>query len=174
MLALLLSSSVTAAEQAAASPSAKLLQYIAGTSDVLIGLNGVSVMVEDLNKDATEAGLSTEDIKTQVELRLRTLGIRVLTEQELKQSLSLPILCVNVTALKHSGSDLYAISISVQLLERLFEVRQPGAVVVGAIPWQKEFTAISGGGVLSEKAKDSVLNLVDAFANDYLAANPKK
>jgi|SoiMethySBSTD1v2_1073268.scaffolds.fasta_scaffold3308556_1 hypothetical protein len=48
----------------------------------LRGLLGVEVIVEDLKPEVERAELSRTQLQTDVELRLRQSGIRVLTEEE--------------------------------------------------------------------------------------------
>jgi hypothetical protein len=61
--------------------------------DSLIGIPGVRVLIENLSADALATGLSADQLKTDVELKLRLAGIKVI---------SLPIngLYVQITYLK--------------------------------------------------------------------------
>ena len=49
----------------------------------LVGISATEVLVEGLSKDAIEAGLTIRQIRTDVELRLRREGIRIVSEEEL-------------------------------------------------------------------------------------------
>jgi hypothetical protein len=57
-----------------------------GERATLRGLDGVQVVVEDLQPDVERNGLTRQQLQTDVELRLRKAGIRVLTEQELDRA----------------------------------------------------------------------------------------
>ncbi|MER3447850.1 MAG: hypothetical protein C4291_13930 [Candidatus Dadabacteria bacterium] len=48
----------------------------------LRGLHGVRVLLTDLNSDAKQEGLIKSELQTDVELRLRKAGIRVLTGED--------------------------------------------------------------------------------------------
>src|SRR5215831_8551620 len=48
----------------------------------LKGLPGVTVLIEGIKEDAQADGLSTEAVRTAVELALRSSGIRILTASE--------------------------------------------------------------------------------------------
>ena len=49
---------------------------------VLKGLYGVSIIINDIEKDAEGDGLRKADIQTAVELKLRQSGIKILTSEE--------------------------------------------------------------------------------------------
>src|SRR5438445_7718264 len=67
-----------------------------------------SVVIEGLSRDAVLAGLSTDQLQTDVELRLRKAGIRI------SDSATVPsYLYVQITALKSSECGLYAVAVSV-------------------------------------------------------------
>jgi hypothetical protein len=48
----------------------------------LRGISGISVVVENLKEQARQGGLHEEDIRTDVELKLRLAGVKVLTAPE--------------------------------------------------------------------------------------------
>jgi len=49
-----------------------------GEKDSLTGIKAISVVIEKLDSDAEAAGLSGEQLQTDVELRLRKAGIPIL------------------------------------------------------------------------------------------------
>ena len=136
----------------------------------LVGLKGITVLVEDMNPQAERLGLTTAEIQTDVELRLRKAGIRVLTEKESAEMPGIHILYVRVNTNIKSGSALCAVNISVVLKEDV--TLETGFPTVGTI-WNTEAV----GSVETDnirKIRGSVGDLVDRFINDYLEANPKK
>lgn len=142
----------------------------------LRGLMGVQVVVEEIGRDLKNAGISEDAIKTKVELRLRTSGIRVLSEEERQATLGRPYLYVNVTSIvgdRDSDGDplMFACSIDVSLSEDCTLLRFP--LSQSAETWECRGVGVVG----SQKARgvyDLVLEYVDGFCNDYLAANPKE
>src|ERR1700686_187081 len=83
--------------------------------DSLKGLTGVYVLIEDLPNDATQAGLTTDTFRTDVELRLRRSGIKVLGREELFRTPGEPRLYSNVNVLcDRSGICAYSVSVSFQ------------------------------------------------------------
>ena len=136
--------------------------------EVLVGLKGVMVMVEDLNPAAERLGLSKDQIQTDVELRLRGAGIKVLREKEMFQIPGYPRLYVNVNTII-SEVPVCAFSIRVELKE--FITLANGLEATGAV-WQVSSVGVGGINKIS-KIRSYVGDEVDKFINDYLAANPK-
>jgi hypothetical protein len=132
------------------------------------GLKGMGVMVEDMRPEAERLGLTRNQIQTDVELRLRKAGVRVLTEKEKDETPGMPYLYVNVNTMFDSASCVF--SITVELSEWVTLAR--GFKTSGRI-WQSSSVGIVGINKLSQ-IRVSVGELVDKFINDYLAANPKK
>ncbi|HEV7745064.1 MAG TPA: hypothetical protein VGO56_08715 [Pyrinomonadaceae bacterium] len=146
-------------------------------SESLQGLAGFRVVVEDVDsKVAARRSLSVSQIQTDVELRLRRNGIRVLTEAEWNHDARSPTLYINLH-LVLSGNDpgeegLYAYNISVEVKQGVLLKSSPAKDVL-ATTWDKAATGTVGSdnlGVLRSRITD----LVDFAANDYLAANPKR
>lgn len=134
----------------------------------LVGLQGVyvKVMSETKTKDAEIERLAGE-MQTDVELRLRKAGIRVLTEKESTVTRGYPWLFVNVLAL---DGPLLVFSVRVEVMENATLARGNNASVIS---WSTHGAGSIGRGNIRE-IRESVSDLVDKFINDYLAANPKK
>jgi hypothetical protein len=56
--------------------------------DILAGLEGVRVVVEDMDAETKKCGLTRKILQTDAELRLRQHGIKILTLEDAKQSLA--------------------------------------------------------------------------------------
>jgi len=136
----------------------------------LVGLKGVEVAVEGMNPQAERLGLTKAQIQTDVELRLRKAGVRVLTDEESLGTPGSPWLYVNVGTFIRSGSALCAYGVEVVLNEMVTLAR--GFKTVGGI-WHTGNVGTVGTSNIREIRKD-VGDQVDKFINDYLAANPKK
>ena len=136
----------------------------------LVGLKGVEVVVEDIRPEAERLGLTEAQIQTDVELRLRKAGVRVLTAKESDETPGVPFLYVNVTTIFFQKTSAVVYSIFVQLKEAVTLKR--GFIAVGAI-WNTGSVGTVGTSNI-RKIRVSVGDKVDEFINDYLAANPKK
>jgi outer membrane lipoprotein-sorting protein len=64
--------------------------------ETLKNLKGVHVHVQDLNQDIEQAGLSKDQIRTDVELKLRLAGIKVLTLVEHYEGKGAPYLHIYI------------------------------------------------------------------------------
>jgi len=143
-----------------------------GQTDIesLRGLKGVYVIIESLKPDIEADGLREDQIQTDVELKLRLAGIKVLTEEEWEKELGCPCLYVKVSARKWES--IYSCSTDVELHQDVYLVRDSSIRVFGAITWYK-----SSFGLIGEmkvyQIRDSIKDYVDEFINDYLSVNPK-
>jgi hypothetical protein len=135
----------------------------------LVGLREISVVVEPLRDEVVRDGLTTKDIRTSVELRLRESGVTVVPE-----SGAVTFLYINVNAQKRPDMLLYAVNIDVSLRQNVALLRDPTIQVFFVPTWRRSYIYSGGGASLSEGARNSLRALLDEFLNDYLAANPKR
>lgn len=130
----------------------------------LKGLNGVAVIVEDLNPEEESAGLTEASIQTDVKLKLRLAGIQVVDE-----ALS-HFLYVNVNVVTGS-TDYWPYNIDVEFLQDVRLVRDV-SIIVAAETWSVGMAGgISKANV--HKIRDYIKDQVDKFINAYLSVNPK-
>jgi hypothetical protein len=74
------------------------------TRESLRGISALEVVVEDLPDGAKLLGLTKESIQTDVELKLRLAGIRVVTQKEDLQLPGMPTLYVGVNLTNGAGA----------------------------------------------------------------------
>jgi hypothetical protein len=82
--------------------------------ETLRGITGIVVLVADFGSDAKSDGLTSEQVQTDTELRLRKAGVRVLTLPDVVNTRAF-ILFVHPTFLKDKSDDLYAVECQVSL-----------------------------------------------------------
>lgn len=139
------------------------------SSDVLSlwSVKGVYVSIPDLNEAARTSGLTKEQLKTDVELKLRSAGIKVNTREEYRNSKGKAELIVSFT----TNDEHFFTMVNVVFTQRVNLVRIPKLQIV-AVTWS------SHGGypfkIFKEGAQLGVEDGVDDFINAYLTANPKK
>ena len=141
------------------------------TRKTLAGLTGLYVSVQRIPDEMQRDGLDTTQILTDVELKLRQAGITVLTRQEWLSTEAFPYLYVNVQA--HKTSNLYALSVDVELRQLVTLVHNP-AVSTLATTWSATGIIGTVGSQKLGSVRDDVRDLTDEFINAYLAANPKR
>ena len=139
----------------------------------LKGLAGVEVFIEIPNPEIGKDGLSNGQLQTDAELRLRKVGIKVLSEEENIKTPGMPILYVKVSSVKNKDG-LYAYSLKVELLQSVVLSRDRSLELMAMSTWRADQLATVGVNNMPASVRSEVGDLIDAFVNDYLAANPVK
>jgi hypothetical protein len=136
----------------------------------LVGLSRVSVVVTT-TPEAQQDGLTSEDVKTEVEARLRTAGIKVI--QKAEWAIDDGILSITISALPIEKLPLYACSFTVDLKQTVVPLRDRNTRMMGAT-WQAGGIAAFGRPKFKEAVKRNAIEFVESFISDYKAANPQK
>jgi hypothetical protein len=137
----------------------------------LRGLAGVEVLVEDLTPEAEADGLWKTAIQTDVELKLRQAGIKVLTQKQSLAAPGQPCLHILVTTLKDQGQ--YIHGVSVELKQAVGLERDPSIAVFMATTWRGRGVLGTVGREKLQQVRSEVKDQVDQFINAYLSVNPK-
>jgi hypothetical protein len=132
-------------------------------------LTGVYVLVDNPRPDAEQDGLSSSQIQTDVEQRLRMAGIKVLTMEEMLKAPGMPTLYVDVKTLKKQESYSYSVQVILQQNVRL--ERDPTNLFI-APTWRIGAVGFVGATKINQIG-DGVRDEVDRFINAYLSVNPK-
>ena len=139
----------------------------------LQGLSGVRVVVEEMPiSDGTNQGLTDNAILTDVELKLRRIPIRVLSEKEWLDDERNPTLYINLSLVRGSTPGIYGYNLSLQVEQSVIIKTNPQTEVLGTT-WSKNVAGTIGYDRLRQ-LRDLVIDKLDYFINDYLAANPRK
>lgn len=146
-------------------------QDIEQTRNALRGLGGVYVMPENpLEEDAIRGGLSQDNIRSEVEGKLRQAGIRVLSREEWEQAPGKPYLQVWPKVLKGGVLGGYIYHITVEFKQHVSLVRSPSIQVFGAT-WSVEHMGYTPD---LKDIRDRMNDRIDKFIDAYLSVNPKK
>ncbi len=140
-------------------------------TESLKGITDLNVVVEYISEEAERHGLTRDKLQTDVELRLRQLGIRVVREFGFQKTRGKPYLYINVNAKVVEDLPMFSVGISVELKQDARLVNNP-EVVLSVTTWEKRGTGEVGRNRLSD-VRRSVLDFVNAFANDFLSMNGK-
>jgi ABC-type maltose transport system permease subunit len=132
----------------------------------LKNLKGVYVNVQDVMRALEQEGLSKDQIRTDIELKLRAAGIKVLTHKEHHNEKGAPFLHVYLNTIStKQGAFIYSIFFG--MLEEVSLVRNN--IIIDAITW-----SMSGMGYgYIEGIRAQINKRVDEFINAYLSVNPK-
>ena len=145
-------------------------QALTDEQKALGGLKGLYVSVDDIQPEVKRLGITKDQIKTDVELRLRKAGVKVLTEKECTATPGSPFLYVNVNTNIVPTSAIFSYAISVGLKEAVMLNRDMG---VSATIWERTVVGNIEKSKIS-KIRETIGDGVDIFLNDYLAANQKQ
>jgi hypothetical protein len=135
--------------------------------DILKGVDGIRVEVKRLKPEIERDGLFRSTLQTDLELKLKMAGIRVVSEDDAANKPSGPCLYLNLDALKCSLGYVYRIQLV--LREMVTLTRKP--VKAFATTYRTtEYFAISTN--LSELREDA-REVVDDFIKAWMEANAK-
>jgi hypothetical protein len=130
----------------------------------LRGITKLDVVIEDL-PPPIESIISAEQLKTDVEQRLKQNGLRI------ESGRYIPYILVSLTALKHRSLSLFVYNVDVSF-------QQEGLIMNGTqLPvttWHRGTIGYAGMNEFRDEARSAIRDLVDKFLNDYLSVNPKK
>jgi hypothetical protein len=137
----------------------------------LKGLTGVWVGIEPLDPDAEKDGLSEDQIQTDVELRLRMAGIKVLTQEQRLATPGMPLLYIRLNTFIYERS--YPFSINISLIQSVSLKRDPQISIDQATTWNVGDVGCVGPANVKQ-IRDVIKDHVDKFINAWLSVNPKK
>ncbi len=130
----------------------------------LKGITGFYVAVEQLDKAVEKEGLTTNQIRADVELRLGTAGIKVFTKEQAAHASGKPLLRIDLAVGSKQGLYPYALDIGARQMVRL--ERDP-AITVYATTW----SVGSAGIARLPNVRDTLKDLLDEFLNAWLSVN---
>lgn len=163
---LLLSFALVQAAQAQEPSDGQTPTHLVG-QDILTRVDTFRVLAEDINDGAKkELGVTAERLQTAVELRLRTLGLPVTS------SGSAPTLHVRLNVVCSSVVDICAVNVDVSMSRLVTLPRRASCL---ATIWNTSGHYIGGKITFKDSLiRDTLMENVDIFANDYLAVHPKR
>jgi len=132
----------------------------------LKGIAGFYVSVEPLDPVIEKEGLTANQIRSDVELRLGMAGINVITKEQASQTPGKPLLRIDLAIGSKQGLYPYALDISAHQMVKL---ERDQAVVVYATTW-----SVGSGGIAGlTNIRAAVRDLVDELINAWLSMNPE-
>ena len=135
----------------------------------LRGIVGVEVLVDPLDSDIEQAGLSTDKLQEDIRQRIHKAGVKVLTERERLANPAAAVLIVRVDTL-HDRIGRYFYSADLLLTQRV-KLQTRAETEVSAVTWKKLGTVSTVADDNVKHLEDQVLRKVDQFIKDYLAVN---
>jgi hypothetical protein len=123
-------------------------------SPILAGIGGIAVVVEDLDRVASVAGLDAEDIRIHVARRLSDSGVRVVSFESIEDDPARGILYVRISTDRHP-SGVVALAVDLQICEGARLARDED-VAGGVITWSTGEVRAVDSVALSHRALEDV------------------
>lgn len=137
----------------------------------LMGLRGIGVVVS-ATAVATQGVPAGQEVQTDVEHQLRKRGIKVLTREEVMREPGTPLLEVGITIHPLSqGKQGFLYQISVECVQTVLLKRDPRIETYARTWYAKRPFGITTD---PNAVRQELVEIVDSFAKDYLAAAGRK
>jgi hypothetical protein len=135
--------------------------------ETLRGIQRVKVLIERLDSDATNYGITESELRTQAELELRRTGIRVADSDDLLA----PTFYINLNIIRKDG--FHAYHLEAELDQDVFLIRSPTIKAYGVGTWSSAFLGVAFRDV-AVAVRTDLARVLERFLNDYLSVNPKQ
>jgi hypothetical protein len=143
----------------------------------LKGLKGVEVLIEELSPDLENFNLTMIQIQTEVEAKLRTAGIEILSKEENErvQPLSKPYLYIKISSHKPAARrELIAFNVGIGLNQQVVRrSHYSGKQCFYSPTWYTSNVGTAGRKNITDII-DVVKEVTEKFISAYLNANPKQ
>ncbi len=144
----------------------------------LSGLQRCRVVILDFNGDAVKDGLNKDELQRDVELLLRQSGIIVVNKDDTSECWAYLYVRINMIKEDRSpfrNSELYAYMYNIDVyLFQWVGLKRNTAIDTWATTWDSSLLGSVYATNMPTTINKSVIDKVEYFINDYLAANPKK
>ena len=141
----------------------------------LVGLEGVMLIVAHLGSVEKQYGLTEKKLQTDVELRLRQSGIKILEPEEWGRTLGKPqlIIWVRTPVPQVIANDSVIVDVHVEISEDAVLLRDP-RIYMPVVTWKRNWLGPVATDSFEDYIRGFIKDSVDIFCNDYLAANQKE
>jgi hypothetical protein len=129
----------------------------------LCGIKSMGLVVEDVAADVAKDGLSSSQIQSDIEQKLRSAGIAVLSEEALPKAAGMPYLYCNIFTYK-DDTGIYAYHITLELKQMVCLIRKP-ALKQSAATWK-----IAGGGIVGINKVKDIRDFIEDYADKFITA----
>ena len=147
-------------------------EYVANDKEVLRGIENIGVVIEKLPRKAKKLGITKNNLRRDVELKLQSAGIAVITPDGLNADPEIPFLLVTIILGRSESTFIYAVLIG--LNEKVHLKRDP-KIISYAMPWwriiKQEHIGKKG---MEREVRNTLEYLINEFIKDHRSVNPRK
>jgi hypothetical protein len=136
----------------------------------LSGLSMFQVLVGELNPEVQKDGLRSEQLRTDVELKLRIAGLRIIPNLIWVDTLGAAQLYIEVNTLK-SKTIQYVYWIKINVIQKVSLIRKTSGETL-ANTWSIPVMGVVGSNNIVGTIREEIGKGIDKFINSYLSANP--
>lgn len=136
------------------------------------GLPGIYVFVDKIPASLNSGGALDVELESQVEVRLKRAGIKILERPEALAHAGKPFLFIQVRGAKVSDQPVYSLVVIGGLVQRVALERDP-SLTCFARTWMISSFNSPREQELKAQIFASVAQVADEFAKSYRQANPK-
>ena len=163
---------ITVAVLLLTSPDANA-EFVVEDKETLRGIKAIFVAIEPIRPEAEGFGLTQDKIRSDVELKLKIAGIKVLSKEEWLKTPGSPRLYININQVYNNQVGAFICDMNVNFNQKVNLTRNPDVSCM-ATTWWTSATGAVGGKEMEEKVRSTIKDQVDLFLSDYLAVNPKQ
>lgn len=151
-------------------PSVRAQLFVATGRDTLRGLPGVEVMVEPLQTELEDAGLSGGALTSEIRKQLAVAGITIYASQRQNPSPSQPYLYVHLNAVSSPDGRDMAVAIQVHVRQTLASLTTESKVV-NAMSWDAHSVRLMAPAMVARDVPNELRDLVARFITDWRAVH---
>jgi hypothetical protein len=139
----------------------------------LRGIDRIAIVIEDLNSDSTNSGVTEDALRSRIEFALKRVKINVVSSSDEtgKNNLFVPILYLSLKTDRSDGFHEFVIHL--ELLQAVTLARDPKIKASSATTWSALRFARVRETDYANKVRTLLTIMLEGFLDDYLAANPK-
>ena len=163
---------IIAAVMLLTSPDANA-EFVVEDKETLRGIKAIFVAIESIRPEAEGYGLTQDKILSDVELKLKRAGIKVLSKEEWLKTTGSPRLYININQIYNNQVSAFVCDMNVNFNQKVYLETNPGVSCM-ATTWWTSATGIVGGKEMEKKVRGTIKEQIDLFLNDYLAVNLRK
>ena len=130
-------------------------------AESLRGLKRFDVLIEHLNADEESIGLNTDTLKVDVELRLRTAGIKIVSDLDAPYV----YVCINVLRIEDLRVAAYSVAVRVQSNVKIIQTGK----MTNATIWESGKIGTGSSVLLRDAVRKTIGGLVDQLTHDILS-----
>lgn len=148
--------------------SISFAQELSPAERSLRGLAAVCVSVDKMPGALSEAGISSQSVRADIEARLKHAGIKVIAPEDFGKDRNAGKLSFHVSVMP--GEPMLSYFVNVDLYQQVVLSRAEDTAPVPASTWQKTSAGMVGRSML-DLVRASLTERADSFINDFAQAN---